>query len=255
MIRPVSKLDARKGTAMRTLGLSTVGAVCALLMVVCFVIGIALMASSGVQVLIPETGEEGLEWIADVDDAGGIFFVGAWLTILGGLLGAVALIGFYDALRSAGPVLILAPILGAIGLTLVTISHLIPIGMAYELVPGYVDAEAATRSSLAVTTDTLAILSLAVNYTGNALGWGVAVPLFAFAILKTSVVPRWIGWLGFVVAVFGGWLGLLGPASSVIEEITVIGFLGFFVWMASMGVALLRCRAAAAEDLSPASAH
>ena len=42
--------------------------------------------------------------------------------------------GFYDTLRSAGPVMILAPILGAVGLTLVTVSHLIPIAMGYELV-------------------------------------------------------------------------------------------------------------------------
>ena len=115
-------------------------------------------------------------------------------------------------------------------------------GLAYELVPGYTDADAATRSSLAVTTDTLAILSLVVNYSGNLLGWGIAVPLFALAILKTSVVPRWLGWLALVVAVFAGWLSLIGPASSVIEGLTVIGFLGFFIWMASMGIVLLRRR-------------
>jgi hypothetical protein len=45
------------------------------------------------------------------------------------------------------------------------------------------------------------------------------VPLYAFAILKTRVVPRWIGWLGFVVAVFAGWLGLLSPAVGVIEAL------------------------------------
>ena len=122
---------------MKNLSLTTVGAVSAVLTVVCFVVGIVLMASSGVQVLIPETGEGGLEWIADVDDAGGTFFAGAWLAVLGGVLGAVALIGFYAALRDAGPVMVLAPILGAVGLTLVTISHLTPIAMAYELVPGY----------------------------------------------------------------------------------------------------------------------
>jgi hypothetical protein len=238
---------------VRNLSLTTVGAVSALVMVVCFVVGIALATSSGVQVLIPETGKDALDWIADVDDAGGMFIVGAWLTILGGLLGAVALIGFYDALRDAGPVLILAPILGVIGLTLVTISHLIPIGMAYELVPGYTEADAATRSSLAVTTDTLAVISLIINYTGNFLGWGVAVPLYGVAILKTSVAPRWIGWLAIVVAVFAGWLGLLGPAWSVIEGITVIGFFGFFVFMASMGIALLRRRRA--QIGIPASVH
>jgi hypothetical protein len=124
---------------MKTLRLSTVGAWCAIATVASFVLGAAATGSSGVQELIPETGRPGRQWIADVDGASALFFGGAWLIILMGFLGIVALVGFYDALRHAGPVLVLAPILGAVGLTLVTISHLIPIAMAYELVPAYLD--------------------------------------------------------------------------------------------------------------------
>jgi hypothetical protein len=237
---------------MRNLSLTTVGAACAILTTAIFVLGIVLSASSGVQVLIPEPGEKSLEWIADVDDAGGLFFAGAWLIVFGGFLGLVALIGFYDALRDAGPVLVLGPILGAVGITLVTISHLIPIAMAYELVPGYTAADSTTQASLEVTTGTLAALALVTNYAGNALGWGVVVPLYGYAILKTRVVPRWIGWLAFVVAVFAGWLGLLGPAVSLFEGLSVIGFLGFFLFLASMGIALLRRSGSA--DLSTSRA-
>jgi hypothetical protein len=71
---------------------------------------------------------------------------------------------------------------------------------------------------------------------------GVAVPLYALAILKTSAIPKWIGWLGVVVAAFAGWLGLLSPLSSVIDGLTFIGFIAFFVFMAAMGIALLRRR-------------
>ena len=67
---------------MRTIRLSTVGGVCAILTVGCFVLGGAAMAASGVQTLIPETGRSGLDWIADVDGAGGLFFTGAWLVVL-----------------------------------------------------------------------------------------------------------------------------------------------------------------------------
>lgn len=238
---------------MRNLSLATVGAVCALVTVVGFVVAIVLATSSGVEVIIPETGEKGLEWIADVQDASDLFFVSAWLVIFAGLFGLVALVGFYDALRDAGPVTILAPIAGAVGLTLVTISHTIPVAMAYELAPGYTAANAANQASLAVTHDTLASVSLLTNYVGNALAWGVTVPLYAVAILTTRVLPRWIGWLGMVVAVFGGWLGLLSPASSVIEGISTIGFLGFFVFMASMGIAILfRGKRSATEFASTA---
>jgi hypothetical protein len=115
---------------MSRASLTTIGAVSAIVTVALFVIGIALMATSGVQVLIPETGKEGLEWIADVDDAGDDFVVGAWLVVFGGLVGLVALIGFYEALRGAGPVMILAPILGIASMTLVTISHVLPIALA-----------------------------------------------------------------------------------------------------------------------------
>lgn len=225
---------------MQDLRLSTVGAVCAIVAVAGFVVSIVLSISSGVQVLIPETGANALDWIADVNDAGGLFFAGAWISIFAGLVGLIALVGFYDVLKEAGPAMIIAPVAGAVGLTLVTISHVLPVALAYEFVPGYVEADEATRASLTVTFDTLANLCLLTNYVGNALGWGVAVPLYAFAILKTSAVPRWIGWLGIVVAVFAGWLGLLAPASNVIEGLTAIGFVGFFLFMLSMGIAILR---------------
>ncbi|MGH2922350.1 MAG: DUF4386 family protein [Gaiellaceae bacterium] len=227
---------------MRSLSLATLGGACAILTVVGFVVGIPLIVTGGVQVLIPETGQDGIEWIADVDDASDTFYVGAWILIFAGFLGIAALVGFYDALRDAGPVMILAPIAGAVGLTLVTISHLIPIAMAYELVPAYTAADEAAKETLAATADTLAMTCLTMNYAGNALNWGVAVPLYAFAVLKTGAVPRWIGWVGLVAAVFAGWLGLLGPAWSVIEGVSMIGFVAFFVFMASMGVALLRRR-------------
>ena len=227
---------------MRTLRLSTVGAVCALGTVICFVLGGVAMGSSGVGVLIPEAGPPGREWIASVAGAGWLFFAGAWLIILMGYLGIVALVGFYDTLRSAGPVMILAPILGAVGLTLVTVSHLIPIAIGYELVPAYVAADPAGQATLAIIADTLAATALVTNAAGNFLNFGVVVPLYAVAILTTRALPRWIGWLGLLVGGLAGWLGLLSPASSVIAAIANIGFIGFFVFMLSMGIALLRRR-------------
>jgi hypothetical protein len=237
---------------MRTLRLSTVGAVCALGTVICFVLGGVAMGSSGVGVLIPEAGPPGRELIASVAGAGWLFFAGAWLIILMGYLGIVALVGFYDTLRSAGPVMILAPILGAVGLTLVTVSHLIPIAMGYELVPAYIDADPAGQATLAATADTFAATALVTNAAGNFLNFGVVVPLYAVAILTTRALPRWIGWLGLLVGALAGWLGLLSPASSVIANISNIGFIGFFVFMLTMGIALLRSRSKA-DELTQAS--
>jgi len=58
-----------------------------------------------------------------------------WVVL--GVTFAFGLIGFYDYLRRAGDWLVLAPVLGGFGLTLVTISHLLPIAIAYELVPDF----------------------------------------------------------------------------------------------------------------------
>ena len=238
---------------MARIDLVKAGAACALVAVAGFVVGIAVMATSGVQVLIPETGQNGLDWIADVQDAGDAFVVGATIVVFAGLFGLVAFLGFYEALRSAGPLMIVAPVAGVAGMVLVTISHATPIAIALELAPAYSSADETTRSTLAVTADTLAEFCLLMNYFGDALAWAVTTPLFAFAILRTAVVPRWIGWVGLVSAVFAGWLGLLSPLSSVVDGLTTIGFFAFFLFLASLGVALLRRRAAPIEEAAIAA--
>jgi hypothetical protein len=218
---------------LRDLRLSTVGAVCALVAVAGFVVGIALMATNGVEVLIPETGKDGAEWAADVQDAGDWFVVGAWIVGLAGLVGLIALVGFYDVLKHAGPVMIIAPVAGAVGLTLVTASHVIPIAIAQELAPSLSPENAAVF-------DTFASVCLLLNYFGNVFNWAVATPLYALAILKTGALPRWVGYLGLIAAVFAGWLSLLAPLSDVIEGITTIGFFAFFLFLIGMGITILR---------------
>ena len=80
-------------------------------------------------------------------------------------------------------------------MVLVKVSHLIPIGMAYQLAPAFAAAPAANRETLGVVADVLAATRLVINAAGNALGWGVVVPLYAWAILKARALPLWIGWL------------------------------------------------------------
>jgi hypothetical protein len=243
----VHRSRAKKAT------LSNLGAVCGVLTTVFFGIGIGFSIAGGVQTIIPGLGKDGLTWISDVHDAGGLFYISGWFVIIGGTFGLIALIGFFEPLRTAHPLMILAPVLTVVGFTLVQISHLIPLGLAYELVPGYVDADAATKASLTVDFHTFTAVALVLNYTGDILLWGVVVPMYAWAALKTAAVPRWIGWLGLVTAFFAGWVGALSPASSVIDGLTFIGFVGFFVWIAAMGVALIRRRERTHEALTPST--
>jgi hypothetical protein len=237
---------------MKRLSITVVGAWCAILMFPTFLVGGILLSSSGASDLLPQTGKPGRAWLVAVASDTG-FVAGAWLLILMGYLAMVAFVGFHQSLRHAGQVLLLAPVLGVAGMVLVQVSHLIPIGMAYELAPAYV-AQGADTATLGAVSDTVAATALVLNAAGDALVWGVTVPLYAWAVLTTRAVPRWIGWLGFVVAVFSGWLGLLAPASTVVESISNIGFPAFFIFMLSMGIALLRGRSHPGKD-QPTSAQ
>ena len=236
---------------MRTASLTRIAGACAVLTTACFVAGIVLMSAGGVQVLIPETGQDGLDWIADVDDAGRLFAGGAWLVVLGGVFGLVALVGFYEPLREAHRGLIVMPVLSAVGMVFVTISHALPIALSYEFLPGYLEATGPAREALQVSFDMWAVTCLVFNYIGDVLVWAVVVPVYAWASLKTRAVPRSIAWVGLVAAVFAGWIGLFAPLSGVIDGITFIGFLAFFVWITAMGVALLRGSRAERAALVP----
>ena len=143
--------------------------------------------------VIPETGKEGLDWIADAQDAGNTFVAGAAIVVVAGLFGLVAFLGFSDTLRQAGPLMIIAPVAGAAGMVLVTISHATPIALALDLAPRVTEATGASKESLEATFDTLARFCLVMNYFGDVLVWGVTTPLYAVAILKTKVAPTWVG--------------------------------------------------------------
>jgi hypothetical protein len=79
----------------------------------------------------------------------------------------------------------------------------------------------------------------------------VTTPLYAVAILKTGALPRWVGYLGLIAAVFAGWLGLFAPLSGAIEGLTTIGFFAFFAFLISMGITILRRRADTSPEAAP----
>ena len=90
--------------------------------------------------------------------------------------------------------------------------------------------------------NTLHVTGVLSVVVGNVLSFGIGVALFALATLRTSAIPKWMGWLGLLVAVLGGWLGLLAPVSGVFQIVSTIGSVAFSVWMVLMGIALLRSR-------------
>jgi hypothetical protein len=110
--------------------------------------------------------------------------------------------------------MILAPILGAVGVDTRDGIAPDPIAMGCELVPAYIAADPAGQATLAATADTFASVALVTNAASDFLGWGVLVALYTVAIL---IIGRCrAGSAGRLVGVLPGWLGRLSPASSVV---------------------------------------
>ena len=60
-------------------------------------------------------------------------------------------------------------------------------------------------------------------------------------MLRTKAAPRWVAWLGFVVALTAGLFPLLTPLAEVFGIVAfVVGFPGYLVWMVAAGIILWR---------------
>ena len=203
---------------MGNISLLRVGGVCAILAVVSGIMGrIAFgnewLQSRGVDTLIP----------------------GHWFDTLGGLLFMVAAWGFYRVLRQAGPLPLIAVVAILSGVIFLLFHEFIRLGIAYELAPDI--------------TDALSQSGWLAAGVGSALLFFIGVPLFSFVILRTSVVPKWIGWLGLIVV--AAQVALLTVLSGVFESIRPPWLLAngtFLGWLLSMGVVLLRLKEPVAPD-------
>ncbi len=179
----------------------------------------------------------------------GDIVTGHWFDVLALLLNMVAVLGFYQALRQAGPLLWIAVVAFLTGVIFVLAHEFIRLGIAYELAPGIADASTATRPALEVMANTLRQTSWLAAGVGYVLIFGIGVLLFSFAILRTSVVPKWIGWLGLIVVVVH--VALLTVLSGVFESIRPPWLLAagtHMGWVLAMGVVLLRLKEPVAPD-------
>ena len=180
----------------------------------------------------------------------GDIVTGHWFDVLALLLSMAAVLGFYQALRQAGPLLLIAVVAFLTGIIFVLAHEFIRLGIAYELAPGIAEASAATRPALEVMADTLRKTSWLAAGVGYVLIFGIGVLLFSFAILRTSVVPKWIGWLGLIaVAVNVALVTLLsGVFDSSIRPPWLLASVTYLGWVLAMGVVLLRLKEPVAPD-------
>ena len=203
-----------------------------------YVVGLVFFFSVGE---IPGRAEMGkrLEFFADHQTA---IVIALWFFVLAFLLQVAAAIGFYQALRQVGPVLLLALVASATGFLFATIFMFTNLGFAYELGPGYMSGDAASRPALEVVAKTLGATNSLVDSFSHVLFWGIGVGLFAWASFKAAVVPKWVGWVGLLAALLVGGGGAFESVWKAADIIATIGLIPFLVWMVAMGVGLLRRR-------------
>ena len=225
---------------MERVSLVKVGGVCAIVTGIVSAVGVILIIA-GTDLFDAEDTAEALP-IFEEDQA--IVAIALWLFVLGTVLLMAAGLGLFQALRQAGSLMWVALVAFVGGAFVTLFHHFTDLAVVYELAPAYVDATGDTKSTLAIVGDTLDSFAHIADAVGGVLILGIGVLLFSLAILRTAIAPKWIAWLGFLAALLGGWVTLLGPAAEVFE---FISFIGFMVWMIAIGVALWR----APEPASP----
>lgn len=110
----------------------------------------------------------------------------------------------------------------------------------------YVGAGDAVQQALLGSFLALDRVELIAGVIAHYLAWGIGVAAFAVAILRTSILSRWVGWLGLVFGLLG-WLNLPRLVTSSFDPVVLLINVVGVVWLVAVGVGLLR--------LDPEHAH
>ena len=128
------------------------------------------------------------------------------------------------------------------------------------VVPGLAERYLDPATDPTTRTATGVAYDLLNSYAGGAVGehlgwlfqglWALALGVFA---LRARGVPRWVGWIGLVSAV--AWVPLIvlepfvpAPAGDVVNSIALTTYSIWFIWIAVLGIVLLRRRVAPAAS-------
>lgn len=181
---------------------------------------------------------------------GGNDSVYGWLGLLATILFVPMAVGFYQFLRAERNLTslqggVIAYFVGAPFVAGIYILRLLSGAANPYLAEASAQATNATQPLLDMYEAINQILNLITIDIGSALTLGLGGLLIALASLRTSVVPRWVGWLGVVAGVWGFlWLlfGWTAPALplALVAIVASIGMLVSLAWQIVMGLLMLR---------------
>ena len=230
-----STAQGRLEETVELLTLRKVAGACAVIYTIIIVATLILAAT--VDLLDAEDAVEFLPIMDDEQTAAGLV---SWAFVVAPILLAVVGLGLFSALRQSSPTMWIALLTFSGGSLLIVFRGSIFVAATYELAPAYVAASGDAQTTLAAVGDTLFMFAYTADIIGAALIGGIGVPLFSWAILRTKITSKWIAWLGFFSAIFGGWLFLFAPLAQAIEDISSIGGITWFIWTIAIGVVLWR---------------
>jgi len=224
---------------MTNMNLVKVGGVCAILLVAFIVVWIILSSASGV-----EDNPDNIQAYLQGVHNNTMYSASGWFALVGLALVIPAALGFYQALRDARRLSLLALVFFLVGVTVTLASVGLFVGVERQLVPSYAAASEAIKPTLAVVASTLLEAAIWVFSLGLFLSFGIGAILFGFGTLRTSVVRHWIGWLGVIAGILMVCF-FLGLLSDILKYIGMVAFILILIWTAAMGVSLLRLRESA----------
>jgi len=150
--------------------------------------------------------------------------------------------------RRDDPVLRAAPFVGAASVLLALIGFLRWVFVVPALADTYASGDPTTQTAIAAAW-------MAQHQFGGALlgehlgqllaiGWSITVSML---ILRSRMLPRWVGWAGLVASVLylfnqGDILATAVPGFPVFDLAGFIGSSLWAIWLIALGVAVLRAR-------------
>ena len=159
--------------------------------------------------------------------------------------------------RRDDPVLKAATAIGAASVVLSVAGFLRWVFVVPPLAASYVEGDPATRTAVeaAWTAQHQFGGALLGEHLGEvlAIGWSVTLSL---VILRSGVLPRWVGVTGLVTSLLyllnqGDVLATAIPGFPVWDLAGLLGSSGWGLWVAALGVAVLRRRDPAAAPAAP----
>jgi hypothetical protein len=148
--------------------------------------------------------------------------------------------GWYELLKSTGPLVAYGVLLWYCGMIFVIANDILELALVARLPPAFAasaeherGALLALGSSMGLTVELLALTGGLVSFFGAAL--------VSIAMLQSSRVPAWIGWLGLVASLLtllAAPFRLRAPQDSSLGIARLLGYNLFMLWIIATGVAM-----------------